>query len=146
MNAFPTPTTAVVFLKAGHATLTVKSNRTGDHRTFRVSRKEEENGSFSPFFLSLLTGPSNESSYTYVGIVDPESLDVRLTKKSKFTCDSVPVRVWRYVASHLMTGQFPDDAEIMHDGTCGACGRKLTTPESIDRGIGPDCWERMCGS
>ena len=28
-------------------------------------------------------------------------------------------------------------------GRCGKCGRTLTDPESIDRGIGPECWSRM---
>jgi hypothetical protein len=27
-------------------------------------------------------------------------------------------------------------------GSCGCCGRELTDPESIERGIGPICWER----
>lgn len=26
---------------------------------------------------------------------------------------------------------------------CANCGRPLVDPESIDRGIGPDCWERI---
>lgn len=28
-------------------------------------------------------------------------------------------------------------------GRCGKCGRTLTDPESIERGIGPECWSRM---
>jgi hypothetical protein len=27
--------------------------------------------------------------------------------------------------------------------TCGRCGRKLTVPVSIERGIGPVCWSPM---
>jgi hypothetical protein len=27
-------------------------------------------------------------------------------------------------------------------GSCGCCGRELTDPQSIERGIGPICWER----
>jgi hypothetical protein len=37
----------------------------------------------------------------------------------------------------------PPDAEVMHEGRCACCGRPLTVPESIERGIGPDCWEKM---
>lgn len=32
-----------------------------------------------------------------------------------------------------------DQVEVRHAGRCGACGRHLTTPESIDSGFGPDC-------
>jgi hypothetical protein len=31
------------------------------------------------------------------------------------------------------------DAEVMHVGKCCKCRRLLTTPESIQRGIGPEC-------
>ena len=138
---FTRPSHVAIFALAGNAILTVKSRRTGDHRTYRVRRPKPD----APFFLSLLTGPDNETSYTYVGVVDPESLLVRPTKKSTFRCDSVPVRAWNYVMSNVGTGQFPDDAEIMHEGRCGACGRTLTVPESIERGIGPECFAKMGG-
>lgn len=29
--------------------------------------------------------------------------------------------------------------EFWHEGQCGVCARKLTDPESIKRGIGPEC-------
>lgn len=31
-------------------------------------------------------------------------------------------------------------------GVCGVCGRELTNPESIERGIGPVCWGRIGGA
>lgn len=33
----------------------------------------------------------------------------------------------------------PDIQKIWHQGCCSACGRKLTDPESIERGLGPVC-------
>lgn len=38
------------------------------------------------------------------------------------------------------------DERIQHPGTCMVCGRELTDPESIDRGIGPDCYGSITGS
>lgn len=35
---------------------------------------------------------------------------------------------------------------IQHPGTCMVCGRELTDPVSIDRGIGPDCYGSITGS
>jgi len=35
---------------------------------------------------------------------------------------------------------------IQHPGACMVCGRELTDPVSIDRGIGPDCYGSMTGS
>jgi hypothetical protein len=30
-------------------------------------------------------------------------------------------------------------------GVCGICHRTLTVQESVDRGIGPICYEKLCG-
>jgi hypothetical protein len=37
------------------------------------------------------------------------------------------------------------DLEVWHEGRCGACGRRLTVPESIERGLGPECYGRRNG-
>jgi len=34
-------------------------------------------------------------------------------------------------------------ATLMHHGKCGKCGRPLSNPESIRRGIGPICMARL---
>jgi hypothetical protein len=33
----------------------------------------------------------------------------------------------------------PESVEFFHEGRCGKCGRKLTTPESVTAGFGPEC-------
>jgi hypothetical protein len=32
---------------------------------------------------------------------------------------------------------------VHHENHCGRCGRTLTVPESVERGIGPDCLAKM---
>jgi hypothetical protein len=32
-----------------------------------------------------------------------------------------------------------DKLEVWHEGRCGRCGRRLTVPESIESGLGPEC-------
>lgn len=134
------------FVRGGRAVLTVRSKRSGEHRTYRVSRSVKDDGTATPFFLGLLSGPDNTADYTYVGVMDETTGAVRLTKASKFTAESVPVRAWNYVAKHLLNGDLPPDADVMHEGRCGCCVRALTVPESIARGIGPECWARMGGA
>lgn len=143
-SSFASAHDAVRFIRAGHAIVTIASKKSGEHRTFRISRKEDQDGGPAPYFIGLLTGPDNQASYTYAGILADDNR-IRLTKASKLTCDSVPVRAWNYVAAHLAQGALPADAELMHEGACGACGRPLTTPESIQRGIGPICWAKLGG-
>lgn len=136
------------FLTAGKATFTV-ANPQGTHYTFRITKKED-----SPFFVSLLTGPDNTYSYTYLGIYNPSQGKVILTKKSKFTEQSTPVKVVRWAITNVLQEQpVPNGYSIQHSGRCGHCNRKLTVPESLDTGLGPECatqlgvpWERNVSS
>lgn len=123
------------FIFAGHATFTLKSQRSGDHYTFRMSRADGK----PLWFLSLLTAPG---VFTYVGVVEDNAL--RLTRKSRYTPEAVPVQAFSYFLGHLMRrGAIAPHLEVWHEGACGRCGRPLTHPESIARGIGPDCWEMI---
>jgi Family of unknown function (DUF6011) len=135
---FSSAADALRFVRSGRAVFTVRSRKTGDHRTYRVFRKDAD----GPFFAGLLAGPDNTSDYVYLGVLADDGA-VRLTVKSKMKCDSVPVRALAYVARHLAAGTLPPDADVMHEGRCGVCGRPLTVPESLERGIGPDCWDKM---
>jgi hypothetical protein len=139
---FKTAADARRFVRGGNATVTIASKRTGEHRTYRVSRTEDESGRKSPFFVGVLTGPDNTASYTYAGILAGDGQIVP-TKKSKLAADAPAVRGWNYVARHLATDSLPTDADVMHEGRCGCCNRPLTRPDSIERGIGPECAAKM---
>ena len=95
------------------------------------------------YFVSLMSGPDNNSSYTYLGVLSPGSGEIRLTKKSKYTDETWPVKLVRRVVHRIWQGK-PEQITaagfyVHHEGRCGVCGRKLTTPESIKTGIGPIC-------
>jgi hypothetical protein len=123
------------FFTAGKAIFTV-SNASGQHYTYRIGHKDDT----QPFFVGLLTGPQNDTDYTYMGIFNPENNDVRLTKKSTYTEDTTAVKVIRWALKKVLTGsELPPGYSIQHAGKCCCCGRTLTTPESVDKGIGPEC-------
>jgi len=132
------------FLLAGNATFTV-SNPEGKHYTFKVANPKHDMGiSLSgvkrpaPYFISVLTGPDNTNNYTYLGMVVENH--VKLTKASKYTMGSTIYRVANWaVMGILKGGELPDGYSISHAGSCGRCGRKLTTPKSIELGLGPVC-------
>jgi hypothetical protein len=140
------------WVMAGNATFTVK-NATGDHYTFNVRQPAPTPAYPTPnHFLSVLTGPDH---YTYVGVVEPlydgGHLHVRLTGKSKYTQDSVLVRVADF-ALRVVCGKqdLPTGYGIDHMGCCGRCGHELTHPDGISEdgyrlGYGPMCWEIMNG-
>ncbi len=130
------------FFTGGNATFTV-DNGQGVHYTFKIRQPKGDN---KPHFAMLLTGPCNETAYTYVGVFNPADFSIRLTRNSKYTDDTTPVKVLRWALKHVVTDKLlPAGYTIHHEGKCGCCGRKLTVPESIKRGIGPECWSRIAG-
>lgn len=139
------------FFTAGRAVFTVANNK-GQHYTYRIGRNSDK----KPLFVGLLTGPNNESDYTYMGILSTkeipfqsqkatvlpinEDVQLKLTEKSKYTAETTPVKVLRWAIGQVIAGKtLPDGYSIQHEGKCCRCGRTLTTPDSVSRGWGPEC-------
>ena len=128
------------YITAGNATLTVE-NPHGEYYTYKVRTPKDKP---EPFFVSLLTGPDNNHSYTYLGLLNADDGSVRLTKASKFNDETKPVKVIRWAMRKLWNGEeLPLGYKVRHNGHCGRCGRTLTTPESLDCGIGPECRKHL---
>ena len=128
------------FFLGGHATFTIQSEKTGDHRTFKLKRTEPTPRFPTPaLFASTLTGQDNENSYAYIGMVKEETGELRLTRKSRRTDDSTDVKVLRFLLKHIWSDMMLPNATVRHSGHCGRCGKTLTVPESLTSGIGPEC-------
>jgi hypothetical protein len=136
------------FITAGKATFTLElphewasAHRCKPHYTYKV-RKKVGNDGRPVFFVSILSGPNNESDYRYIGILTFDG-QVRTTAKSALHAESMPVRllnrslrlVWQGDATAMEEAGF----QLHHEGKCGHCGRKLSTPESLRTGFGPKC-------
>lgn len=129
------PNAALTFMMAGNSTITLRSERTGSRFTYKI----KQSGDGRVWFVNLLRGPDNESDYIYIGIVDTEWV-FRRGQKSKVSADAPSAKAFNWTMQHLVQKQaIPDNLEIWHEGRCGRCGRKLTVPESVERGIGPEC-------
>lgn len=135
------------FLLAGHAKFTLVSKKTGDRKTFRV--RENEKGEFKAFFVDLLVGPNNDDDYKYLGYLFPVGLPEQLKftqNKERWGTDAFAAFLWLTAWLNGRPGiddrAFFEQAEFWHAGECGRCGRELTDPESIARGLGPVCAER----
>lgn len=124
------------FILAGNATFTLKSLKSNKHLTYKV--KKANSGEI--WFVSLLTGPNNESDYAYLGII--QNSKFRLTSKSMVKPTSDPVKAISWTLNKIAAGENTPNLEIWHEGRCCRCGRLLTTPESINIGIGPECLKK----
>jgi hypothetical protein len=126
---------ALRFIFGGNATFTLRSAKTGTRYTYRIRQKDET----TPFFASLLTGADNERDFTYICHIPQDTRD-RLVGGSKGRYGTLPFTALAWTIDQLARkARIPDDLEVYHEGRCCACGRKLTTPESILSGIGPEC-------
>jgi hypothetical protein len=127
------------FVTAGKATFTLSSTRTGARFTYKVSAIKDAP---ARFFVALLTGPDNTNDYAYIGLID--NLKFRRTAKSKASEDAPSIKAIGFFCEQVLARDtMPACLEVRHEGRCGRCHHPLTTPESIDRGIGPDCAEKM---
>ena len=132
------------FFTAGKAIFTVFNNK-GERYTYKIDKKpDSRNPDHFVFFVRLLTGPDNNTSYTYLGLFKPNYLEIKLGGKSTYTYESKPVKVliWALHVIHFNEA-IPEGYGIIHEGKCCACGKRLTTPKSIALGIGPECEKRM---
>ena len=97
------------------------------------------------WFVALLTGPDNTSDYTYLGVLRGNGA-FATTAKSCQPADSEAAKVADWAIGKVwLNGVLKEGYKIEHAGRCGVCGRPLTTPESIECGIGPVCLERLGG-
>lgn len=136
-TATPAPFTLDLVLPNGTYTLILPD---GSHRTFRVHRKPDW-AKFAPGqrTIGLLIGPANGHDYEDFGFV--VSGTVRVWKAHRGKPQERWARVLELWAAKALS---PDDGyEVRLAKTCGWCNRLLTTPESIDIGLGPSCFSRV---
>lgn len=136
------------YLMGGHGTFTLRNNASETHMTFKVGRpdKVDPTDTKAPYFFRVLTGGDNTTSYTFLGTawLRDGRFNYRRSNKSPIGLDAVSQKTISWYLEHIInSGANPPTLTVYHEGQCGACGRKLTVPESITRGIGPVCASRI---
>lgn len=148
------------YILAGDARFTLVSNKSNERKTFRVREAGTKEQLLAPptaWYVDLLVGSDNGRDYKYLAFLftkttGPEQLrglDVRQNKE-RWGNESFEAFGWLVRQLNGLQGATNDDldvldhrfnqlAEVYHLGTCGKCGRDLTTPESVARGLGPVC-------
>ncbi len=122
------------FIFGGKSTFTVRNDETGNRFTYKVSKLKNKD----IFFVSVLTGNNNEENFTFIGTIFDKKEFVH-SKKSKISKEAISVKAFSWVFKRLNTSGILDTVSVWHEGFCAKCGRKLTVPESIESGFGPEC-------
>ena len=137
------PAHALRFLLAGNAHATFVSLKTEARFTYKVTLADPRPGDTKapPHFVSVLTGPD---AYQYLGVIYGSQIYTH-GRKSRIAADAPSARAFAWVWQKLTAGWVPEVLEVWHEGRCGVCGRRLTTPASLESGIGPTC-EKKAGA
>jgi hypothetical protein len=121
---------------AGNAVVTVQSGKTGKHFTYKIKRHKDG----GTYFVKLLVGDDNQNDYKYIGCFFDDTDYFYLIDKYRQSPEKgrpPSIRAISFLLKHLNDGH--PQLHVYHAGRCGRCGRLLTTPESIERGFGPEC-------
>jgi hypothetical protein len=130
-------TKALKFIFAGKSIVTFLNTKTNNRFTFKVKVAKDSN----LFFVNVLTSPD---IYTYIGTCIEGNF--KLGKKSVISKDAQSVKVFEYVINKLKSDNLPNFIEVWHEGFCGKCGKRLTVPQSIETGLGPECIKKLSKS
>lgn len=134
------------YVFGGNSTFTLRNTETGNRYTYKIKKSPyhyEEHHDI-PFFVKVLTNPDK---YSFMGTIFFTDTG-KFVYKHSFTKSSVPqnsqcVRTFVWFLDVLKKNCIPQQVEFWHCGKCCRCGRKLTVPESIVSGIGPECMKKF---
>lgn len=122
------------YMMAGNAIFTLRSMETGTRFTYRLRKNDGQ----PMYFAHLLTGPDNTHDYQFIGTLFADGTFVH-SRKSRIGPDAPSAVAARWFIGRTAQGLPVKGVEFFHEGRCGRCGRRLTVPESIMSGIGPEC-------
>jgi hypothetical protein len=113
----------------------------GSHVTLRLEKHpfNEAQAEAGVLVAGYLSGSDNESAYTRFAFVNPNGR-LGIWRKTNLNEGSRPVRALRFLLELSTDAQ--NDAGMayaLESNNCRRCGRKLTVPASICRGLGPIC-------
>ena len=133
------PQDAWRFMHEGNAILTVANETSGRRFTFRLTEGKLKD---KTLFVRVLSGPDNYVNYSLIGKVD--GFTFTPAQSPDLHQPSIKAFAWLYRTLAKVNHQgtwldWPKPVKLFHVGRCGRCGRRLTVPESIRSGIGPEC-------
>ena len=140
------PRHALDYVLAGRGKFTIVSVQSGTRFTYMIQSprgeartdKPPQQGRhpIPPLFVKVLTQGSED--YVFIGFI--RASQFKHSTKAKVSEDAPSFKAFNWLYQMLLRGKLPTDKiEFWHEGRCGKCGRVLTVPESIERGLGPVC-------
>lgn len=126
------------YVCAGNSIFTIHNVKTKGRFTYKsVKSKTKEH-----WWQYVLTRPNNDQneSYKFIGTFSHEKGFLH-SSKSYIKNDALSVISLKWMFDNISHIEDYPHFEFWHEGLCGCCGRKLTTPDSLRYGYGRRCME-----
>lgn len=140
-------TRAQRMLHAGRVDVTVTSKVTGRHITIQFKAKRQAAPGSARRWESV---GYDDATHLFISAGQHDRVGTYYPRSGKFyeADHADPARVWAALnaLAWIADGGEHDQAEFVEESHCGRCGRELTDPVSIERGIGPECYGKLTGS
>ena len=124
---------------------TVISKKTNERFTYRVKAWTDNNyKQKKSYTVAVLTGSDNNTSYETIGYIHKEdNLPMRFfhAKRKRISTEAPSYKAFAWMFVNMRHEQkLSANVIIYNSGKCAKCGRTLTDPLSIERGLGPECF------
>ena len=137
-------TEALRYILAGKSEFTFLSLKTDVRIRYKLQRKvAEQRGKKGQdeyiYFLNTFT----DGEYKYAGVLFYDDVMRQFKfgrgQRGLLNYSHINIKSLLFVLNQLNIENYNLSLKVYHVGKCGRCGRKLTTPESILTGLGPEC-------
>ncbi|MAE81279.1 MAG: hypothetical protein CMB80_00995 [Flammeovirgaceae bacterium] len=113
---------------------------TGAHRTFKIATARKGNLEGNRI-LSLMVGRDNENDYMGFAFVNDDGVAMWSKFRQEFY-EKCAKMVWSMGTLGNESPYVKAGVTMEASKRCMKCNRKLTNPESLELGIGPECASR----
>lgn len=130
-----------MYVYGGKGRFRLKSLKSDKEFEYKISPMSKHNVRYDEytFYVSLVVFGGT----LFLGVLKLEDNKYIHSQKSTRSYDSAEVKGFKWLLNQFeKEGNFPEMMEFYHMGVCSCCARTLTTPESIEMGIGPICFKR----
>lgn len=117
--------------------ITIHNTNTDGHRTFRIETIKE-----GPLegkrIVSLLTGPDRDDDTNWYGFAFADEFGIRLWRRIRESRNGATYT--KFARMLEMPSKYESlGCRYLIAGRCRRCNRPLTSPASVDTGLGPVC-------
>lgn len=125
------------YCMGGNAIVTLISP-SGEHHSYYIRAPwKEDKGDFASD-IRFVYHKEKHNRWKYVGEIFNDGTRFKRTKSSCYWEENKVFKGAAYIVK-MMNRDFPTSMVLKHGGCCSRCGRELTDPVSIERGLGPKC-------